>query len=215
MLAALLLLGGLPACRRAGAAGDVPPATAVSPVASSVPGGAAGGLARLVAWDPAAGTGVAIVISISEQKLHLFKGGKLQVSYPISTSKFGVSSQVNSNQTPLGIHRIKSKIGDATPLGTVFVGRRATPQIATITTDSTPARGDLVTTRILWLDGQEDGRNRGPGVDSYTRCIYIHGTPEEGFIGRPASHGCIRMINTQVIHLFAQVAEGTPVLIQE
>ncbi len=73
---------------------------------------------------------------------------------------------------------------------------------------------DLVTTRILWLKGLEAGKNKGSGIDSYRRYIYIHGTAEEHLIGRPASHGCIRMYNNDVIKLFNLVEEGTPVDIQ-
>jgi len=51
------------------------------------------------------------------------------------------------------------------------------------------------------------------GIDSYERCIYIHGTAEEHLIGRPASHGCIRMRNRDIIELFALVPGGTLVKI--
>ena len=78
-----------------------------------------------------------------------------------------------------------------------------------IHTDDSPAEGDYVTTRIMWLEGLEPGINKGPGIDSFKRYIYIHGTPEEGRIGRPASHGCIRMRNADVIRLFDDVAVGT------
>ena len=71
-----------------------------------------------------------------------------------------------------------------------------------------------VTSRILWLDGMEEGKNKGQGIDSYDRYIYIHGTQEEGLIGTKASHGCIRMFNNDVIELFKQVQEGTNVLIK-
>lgn len=74
---------------------------------------------------------------------------------------------------------------------------------------------DLVTTRIMWLKGLEAGINKGKGIDSYNRRIYIHGTPEEGLIGRPASYGCIRMKNKDVIELFNLLKEGTLVEIKE
>ena len=66
---------------------------------------------------------------------------------------------------------------------------------------------------ILWLDGLEIGKNKGGNVDSKSRYIYIHGTAEEGLIGEPASLGCIRMKNTDVIKLFNRVRKGTQVLI--
>ena len=72
---------------------------------------------------------------------------------------------------------------------------------------------DVITSRIMWLDGLEPGKNKGSGIDSKARYIYIHGTAEEGLIGRPASLGCIRMINKDVIRLFDMVGVGTKVLI--
>jgi lipoprotein-anchoring transpeptidase ErfK/SrfK len=66
----------------------------------------------------------------------------------------------------------------------------------------------------MWLDGMEEGVNRGPGIDSYDRYIYIHGTHEEGLIGQKASHGCIRMFNNDVIYIFNKVNKGTKVLIR-
>ena len=74
---------------------------------------------------------------------------------------------------------------------------------------------DVVQSRILWLDGLEDGINKGEGVDSYSRYIYIHGTPEEWLLGEKASKGCIRMSNKDVIELFNLVEEGIPVTINK
>jgi lipoprotein-anchoring transpeptidase ErfK/SrfK len=179
------------------------------------PAAAQAGLSRLVAFDATAGTGVALVIEINTQRLYVFEAGKLVLSYPVSTSKFGIGSEAGSNKTPLGIHRIRQKIGDGAPSGTIFRARQNTHRRATIIQDAREADADYVTSRILWLDGMEEGRNRGTGVDSYQRFIYIHGTAEEGFIGRPASHGCIRMTNAHVIHLFARVPATTLVLIIE
>ncbi len=157
----------------------------------------------------------AVIVDVSEQKLYLIKERKVLRSYPVSTSRYGTGSQKDSNKTPLGVHRIKEKIGKDAPLGALFRSRKRTGQIAPIYRDRTPMKEDLITTRILWLDGQEEGVNKGPGVDSHERYIYIHGTPEEGFIGTPRSHGCIRMRNRDVIELFGEVSEGRLVEIQE
>ena len=70
---------------------------------------------------------------------------------------------------------------------------------------------DVVQSRILWLDGLEEGVNRGGNVDSFKRYIYIHGTPEEWLLGQKASKGCIRMSNKDVIELYSYVVEGTKV----
>ncbi len=156
-----------------------------------------------------------ILVILSEQKLLLMKQGEAVASYAISGSAFGAGSQAGSNKTPLGTHKISEKIGDTVPLGGVFRSRVYKGEMAKIYTDETDVDDDLVTTRIMWLRGQESGVNVGPGIDSHARFIYIHGTPEEGLIGRPASHGCIRMYNKDVIDLFNAVPLGTLVEILE
>ncbi|MFC2149733.1 L,D-transpeptidase family protein [Candidatus Auribacterota bacterium] len=52
-------------------------------------------------------------------------------------------------------------------------------------------------------------------MDSFERYIYIHGTPHEGLIGKPASRGCIRMKNEDIVELFELVGSGTTVEIVE
>ena len=151
---------------------------------------------------------VKIIIDISKQKLYLYKmDNELIKDYPISTSKYGIGSKANSGKTPLGLHKIENKIGDNAQIGTIFKGRKNTGKIANINKEN----GDLVTTRIMWLKGLEAGKNLGVGIDSYKRYIYIHGTAEESKIGQPASHGCIRMLNNDVIDLFNRVQENTSV----
>jgi len=150
-----------------------------------------------------------IVVSVREQKLYLFKNRRLDHVYPVSTSAVGVGSKAGSNRTPLGLHRIAQKFGAGEPLGMIFKSRRPTGKIAHIQTKPIKGDGDDVTTRIMWLEGMQPGVNKGPGVDSHARYIYIHGTPEEGLIGTPESHGCVRMKNRDVVRLFRQVATGT------
>ena len=70
-----------------------------------------------------------------------------------------------------------------------------------------------VLTRLITLDGLEQGKNKGGKVDSYARCIYIHGTNDEEGIGMPKSHGCIRLTNDDVITLFERLSVGIPVVI--
>ena len=155
-----------------------------------------------------------IIIDISEQRLYLIKNSSIIESFPISTSKFGEGSTENSFKTPLGNHKIKDKIGDNADLNTIFVSRINTKRKASIISEDIDSDDDHVTSRILWLDGLEDGLNRGKGIDSYNRYIYIHGTHEEGLIGQKASHGCIRMFNNDVIYLYDIVKEGTNVYIR-
>lgn len=157
----------------------------------------------------------AVIIDVSEQSLYLVKGKEIIKTYPISTSKYGVGSKEESKKTPLGTHYIFKKIGEGTKIGTVFKSGINTGNIARIYTDSTDIQQDLITTRIIRLKGLEPGINKGKGIDSYDRRIYIHGPQEEGLIGTPASNGCIRMKNDDVIELFDLVSKGTLVEIQK
>ena len=154
-----------------------------------------------------------IVVNVSTQQLLLLKKGKIEDIYSVSTSAYGTGSKVNSFKTPLGRHKISEKIGEALPEGAILKGRKWTGAIANIITEPIDTEFDLVTSRILWLTGLEVGKNQGPGVDSKSRYIYIHGTAEEGLIGKPASDGCVRMYNADVIALFNKVDINTEVLI--
>lgn len=155
-----------------------------------------------------------IEIDISKQRLFLLDNMEILRSYPISSSKYGEGSTQNSFKTPLGNHVIKEMIGNNAIKNTIFTSRINTKRQAEIIHDEAKSDNDYVTTRIMWLDGQEEGKNKGKGVDSYERYIYIHGTHEEGLIGQKASHGCIRMFNSDVIELFNDVKKGTKVYIK-
>ena len=155
-----------------------------------------------------------IEVDISEQRLYLIENSLIKASYPISTSKYGEGSIENSFKTPLGKHSIKEMIGGEAEINTIFTSRINTKRSATIIDQFEDTDNDYVTSRIMWLDGEEDGLNKGGNVDSFRRYIYIHGTHEEGLIGTKASHGCIRMFNYDVIELFNLVNIGTKVLIR-
>jgi len=157
---------------------------------------------------------IKILVDISEQRLYLKSGEQTLVSYPISTSKYGEGSKENSFKTPLGNHIIKEKIGENAPINTIFISRINTKNIASIENKPKNTENDYVTSRIMWLEGEENGVNKGPGIDSYERYIYIHGTHEEGLIGVKASHGCIRMFNVDVIDLYDRIYNGTKVIIR-
>ena len=142
-----------------------------------------------------------IRVSVRKQQLTLKAGRKKLAEYPVSTSRFGLGSKEGSFKTPTGKFRVAEKIGDGMPVGTVFKSRRPVKP-----TKKALREEDLVMTRILWLDGLE-ARN----ANTHDRYIYIHGTNHEKKIGLPDSHGCIRMRNADLVELFEQVAEGTPV----
>ena len=154
-----------------------------------------------------------LFVSIENQKMYRIQSKYIIETYDISTSKYGIGNQMGSNKTPTGLHKINSKYGHKTPVNGRMIGRVFYGQIAKIFSDTTTSKTDDITSRILWLEGLENGINKGDNIDSYKRYIYIHGTSEEGRIGIPSSHGCVRMKNKDVIDLFNEVAIGTFVLI--
>ena len=141
-----------------------------------------------------------IVVSVPDQKLALVENGVPVAQFPISTSKFGLGDRNNSYATPVGSLEIAAKIGANAPLGSVFKSRVRTGEILK---PNAPGR-DPIVTRILWLRGLES-----QNAQAYDRGIYIHGTPVENLIGRPASYGCIRMRSADVIRLFDATPVGT------
>ena len=145
-----------------------------------------------------------IEVSVSEQVLRLMEGRTIVRSYPISTSKFGLGTEEGSHRTPLGNFEILEKIGETVPERTIFRSREPVGMFD----PAQPVEEDLVLTRILWLNGLDPEND-----NTYGRYIYIHGTNQEELIGTPASHGCIRMLNSDVIDLFNQVEPGTPLTI--
>ena len=154
-------------------------------------------------------------IKLSEQRLRLWKAGRLLREYPVSTALRGAGEKLGSEQTPRGWHRIRARIGAGCAPGTVFVGRRPTGECYSTELACRHPQRDWILTRILWLCGSEPGTNRFGDVDSMRRYIYIHGCPDSEPMGEPRSHGCVRMRNRDVIELFDQVEAGLPVLIEE
>jgi hypothetical protein len=152
-----------------------------------------------------------IRISLQDQRLRLLVDGRQIASYPISSARNGPGQQAGSGCTPLGRHRIRIRVGDGCPAGTVFVGRRRTGECYSAELAASQPGRDWILTRILWLTGTEHGRNRGGQVDTLRRYIYIHGTPESEPMGRPLSHGCIRMHDADLIDLFDRVRAGDAV----
>jgi L,D-transpeptidase YbiS len=146
-----------------------------------------------------------IDISIREQRLRLKEGRKTLREYPISSSRFGLGTKAGSYKTPLGKFRIAKKIGAGEDPGMIFKAR-----VPLRPNDPLPDTEDFITSRILWLDGL--GKQN---ANTHARFIYIHGTKHEDTIGRPDSHGCIRMRNADVIELFDLVEEGTSVTIKK
>src|SRR6059058_2161857 len=146
-----------------------------------------------------------IHVSIRNQRLTLKEDETPIRSYPVSTSRFGIGTEEGSMKTPTGRFSVAKKIGGDMPSGTIFRSR-----VPLNASDPLPPTEDLVMSRILWLDGLEE-----QNANTRDRFIYIHGTKHEHKIGTPASHGCIRMRNADVIELFKLVDETTQVVIRE
>jgi lipoprotein-anchoring transpeptidase ErfK/SrfK len=145
-----------------------------------------------------------VVVSVRDQKLMLLQNGARVAIYPVSTSKYGLGDFSGRMTTPLGCLQVAQKIGDHAPTGAVFHNRRFTGEILQ---PNAPGR-DPVITRIIWLRGLE-----AQNAHAFSRCIYIHGTPEEKLIGRPASYGCIRMRSNDITSLYSQLPLGALVQI--
>jgi len=145
-----------------------------------------------------------IHVSIRDQQLTVKDDEQPIRTYPVSTSRFGIGMEEGSFKTPTGRFRVTEKIGGDMPHGTVFVGR-----VPLQPEQALPLTEDLITSRILWLDGLDE-----QNANTRDRFVYIHGTKHEHKIGAAASHGCVRMRNADVIELFEMVNEGTPVVIE-
>jgi lipoprotein-anchoring transpeptidase ErfK/SrfK len=145
-----------------------------------------------------------VIVSVPDQKLMLLHNGERLAIYPVSTSKYGLGDSWGRMTTPLGCLQVAQKIGDHAPTGAVFHNRRFTGEILA---PNAPGR-DPVITRIIWLRGLEQ-----QNAHAFARCIYIHGTPQEKFVGKPASFGCIRMKSGDVTELYSQLPVGALVQI--
>jgi lipoprotein-anchoring transpeptidase ErfK/SrfK len=145
-----------------------------------------------------------VIVSVPDQLLALVDRGRLIARYPVSTSKFGIGDSAGSFRTPLGTLFVSAKFGDKLPPGAVIKNRVPTGEVVTA---NAPGR-DAIVARVIWLRGME-AQNCG----ARDRCIYIHGTPEERRIGKPASFGCIRMRSRDVIALYSSVHIGMHVTI--
>lgn len=156
-----------------------------------------------------------IYISLARQRLQLRKDGQVLMDVPVSTALNGAGEENGSGCTPRGWHCIRAKIGADCEVNTVFVARRPTGEIYTPELGESVPQRDWILTRILWLSGLERGVNRLGTVDTMRRFIYLHGCPDGLPMGRPLSHGCIRMRNIDIMALFDQVPVGTRVFISD
>jgi phosphoserine phosphatase len=145
-----------------------------------------------------------IEISLDRQTLDLFTDGMPVRTFPISSGEKGMGFTEGSFRTPTGRFFISEKIGEGEPIHTRFEARLPTG----VWEPGDPTGDDLILTRILRLAGLDPDN-----ANTMDRYIYIHGTNREDQLGTPASHGCIRLGNEDMIALFDAVAEGAEVTI--
>ncbi|HEY3215540.1 MAG TPA: L,D-transpeptidase family protein [Candidatus Eisenbacteria bacterium] len=150
-----------------------------------------------------------LLVDANRQRAFWIEDGAASLEFVISTAAAGVGGEAGSLRTPPGWHRVHDRIGAGQPLGAVFESRVTTGEVWR----GEPRADDLILSRILTLEGLEEGVNRGSGCDSLERYIYAHGTNHESALGTPASHGCVRMANADVARLFDRIAVGDAVLI--
>lgn len=142
-------------------------------------------------------------VDVARQAVSLWRGGRAEREWPVSTSRFGLGFEPGSNRTPTGNFFVAEKIGEGAPLWAEFKSRKPTGLVAG------PGGGeDRILTRILWLGGSDP-----ENANTKARYIYFHGTNREDLVGSPASHGCVRMRNADMAELFELVPEGTRVVI--
>ncbi|WP_275288350.1 L,D-transpeptidase [Halomonas elongata] len=164
---------------------------------------------RLEALPPE--DGIWVEIDVAQQRLVIREGREARWSCEVSTGAAGTGEANGSGCTPLGWHYVRAAIGEGRPAGTVYRGRRPTGEVFDAGLAARHPERDWILTRILWLCGLERGRNRGGEVDSQRRYIYLHGTPDDQPMGVPASHGCVRLRDPDLLDVFALAVPGTPV----
>ncbi|MBK8231245.1 MAG: L,D-transpeptidase family protein [Candidatus Eisenbacteria bacterium] len=150
-----------------------------------------------------------LVVDVERQRLYLLEEGRLVQEAVISTAIAGLGGAIGSHRTPPGWHRIEARIGAGMPPGAVFESRESTGAVW----GGEPSDDDLILSRVLTLAGLEPGVNQGADRDTRARYIYLHGTNHERLLGIPASHGCVRLANRDIIELFDRVREGDPVVV--
>ena len=142
-------------------------------------------------------------VDVATQTASLVQNGETLKIWPVSTSRFGLGFEPGSFKTPTGRFSVAEKIGEGAPLWAEFKSRQPTGQLA-----EPGGESDGVLTRILWLEGLDP-----ENANTRERYIYFHGTNREDLVGTPASHGCVRLRNEDMVELFDLVPEGTPVVI--
>jgi lipoprotein-anchoring transpeptidase ErfK/SrfK len=130
--------------------------------------------------------GKTITIDLSTNTLRLYDGFNVERTYPVATAREGFT-------TPPGLWEVVAK--EENP---AWYNPDPTGWAASMPAYIPPGPDNPLGLRALALDASG---------------ILIHGTPESYSIGTYASHGCIRMYESDAIALFPLVPQGTPVII--
>jgi lipoprotein-anchoring transpeptidase ErfK/SrfK len=149
-------------------------------------------------------TGREVLVDVTTQTLRVTEGTEVLAEFPVSTSRFGLGCEEGSYRTPTGRFVIREKIGAHAPAWSIFRSRQPTGEIA-----QPGGEEDHVLSRVLTLDGLDPENS-----NTLARFVYIHGTNQEDLIGSPASHGCVRLRNADMVALHEMVSVGTPVTIE-
>lgn len=163
-------------------------------------------------WDARVKSSLGVWVRADLQRLLLIQDHRVIKAYVCSTAMAGMGNENGSGKTPVGWHVAHRKIGEGLARGAILKGRRWTGKIWR---EGGSSKADLVLSRLIWLRGQEPGKNLGGEVDTWKRYIYIHGTNHVQDLGKPASHGCVRVDPGVVIDLFDRIPQGARVLITE
>ncbi|HMP73897.1 MAG TPA: L,D-transpeptidase [Kiritimatiellia bacterium] len=159
-------------------------------------------------WVDALGRGMPeagwlLVVDVDAQRMDALRGGEVRASYAVSTSAHGLGDVPGSFKTPPGWMRVVERYGQGLPPGTEFSSRQVTGRIWPESAWRGGEDKDRILSRILWLDAVG-----GDGRDSFKdRTIYLHGTNHEELLGTPASHGCIRMANRDIVELDGEIGD--------
>lgn len=156
-----------------------------------------------------------LIVSLCEKKLGLYHRETLCFTCGVSSARRGRSCREGSLGTPWGLHEVAEKAGAGEPPGTVFVARRSTGRLWFEREDHGPDQKSLVTTRILRLRGLETGTNSGPGIDSFDRFIYLHGTNHPEHFPENISAGCILLRDPDLLRLFESLPSQAHVWLSE
>jgi len=131
--------------------------------------------------------GKTIVIRISQNRLYLYNGLKLERKFSVATGQLGIYP------TPMGHWEI--------------INKRINP------TWVNPAKDTWGAGEPDFIPPGPDNPLGTRALDLNAPGIRIHGTPADASIGHYASHGCIRMHIPDSEALFGLVDVGTPVII--